>query len=59
MRELLVEAKLSVERATESAGDCWWKHFAFGAMKRDDALKFIRIHNNHHLKIISDILAKA
>lgn len=34
----------------------WFRHFAFGAMDRDRTLKFIRIHNRHHLRIIGDIL---
>lgn len=35
----------------------WYDHFKFGVMNRDLTLKFIRIHNRHHLRIISDILA--
>ena len=57
LRELLSEASMSAQKATESDCDCWWKHFAFGVMKRDEALKFVEIHNKHHLKIISDILS--
>ena len=57
--ELLFKAKLSVKQAAESDSDCWWAHFVFGVMKRDDALRFVEIHNKHHLKIISDILSKA
>ena len=58
LRELLAEANLSAQKAVEADRDCWWKHFAFGVMKRDEALKFVEIHNKHHLKIISDILSK-
>ncbi|TDI84345.1 MAG: DUF1569 domain-containing protein [Caldithrix sp.] len=57
LRELLAEASLSAQKAAESDCDCWWKHFAFGVMKRDEALRFVEIHNKHHLKIISDILS--
>jgi len=57
LRELLAEASLSAQKAAESDCDCWWKHFAFGVMKRDEALKFVEIHNKHHLKVISDILS--
>ena len=35
----------------------WFKHFAFGVLDRDKALRFILIHNRHHLRIISDIVA--
>ena len=55
--ELLAEANLSAQKAAASDCDCCWEHFAFGVMKRDDALKFVEIHNKHHLKIISDILS--
>ncbi len=57
LRELLAEAGLSAQKAAESDCDCWWKHFAFGVMKRDEALEFVEIHNKHHLKIVSDILS--
>ena len=59
LRELLSKAKLSVQQAAESNYECWWAHIRFGVMKRDEALKFVEIHNKHHLKIISDILSKA
>jgi len=59
LRELLAEAKLSVQRGAESDQDSWCKHFAFGVLKRDEALRIVEIHNKHHLKIISDILSNA
>jgi len=34
----------------------WIRHFALGTMRRDDAVRFIGIHNRHHLSIIRDIL---
>lgn len=49
LRELLAEAGLSAQKAAESDCDCWWKHFSFGVMKRDEALKFVEIHNKHYL----------
>ncbi len=58
LRELLREANRSVQKAAESDDDCWWEHFMFGVFKRDEALQFVKIHNKHHLKIISDILSK-
>jgi len=57
LHELLAEASLAAQKAADSDCDCWWEHFAFGAMKRDEALRFVEIHNKHHLKIISDILS--
>jgi hypothetical protein len=29
---------------------------AFGVMRRDTALKFLHVHNRHHLSIIADII---
>ncbi len=34
-----------------------FRHFAFGVLRRDKALRFMEIHNRHHLRIISDIAA--
>ncbi len=49
------------EKLVAEAGDLdpqnWFEHFAFGILKRDRALRLIRIHNNHHLRIIQDILS--
>ncbi len=35
----------------------WFRHFAFGVLDRDKTLRLIHIHNRHHLRIISDIVA--
>ena len=35
----------------------WFRHFVFGVLDRDKTRRFILIHNRHHLKIISDIVA--
>ncbi len=35
----------------------WCRHVAFGVLDRDKTLRFILIHNRHHLRIISDIVA--
>ncbi len=34
----------------------WFTHPFLGPMNRDQALKFVLVHNSHHLKIVSDIL---
>ena len=44
-----------VERAAELPADRWFRHFALGVLDRDRALRFVEIHNRHHLQIISDI----
>jgi hypothetical protein len=48
--EALVAAALGLDR------DSWITHPVFGPLRRDDALKFVRIHNRHHLRIVSDIM---
>ncbi|MCG8607339.1 DUF1569 domain-containing protein [bacterium] len=58
LRELLISAHQAARKAAEAHGDNMWEHFLFGVLKKDDALRFVEIHNKHHLKIISDILSK-
>jgi len=47
--ELLLMAH-SLDRST------WFTHPLMGPMQRDQALKFVLVHNRHHLKIVADIL---
>lgn len=37
----------------------WFRHFILGVLTRDRAVRFVRIHNRHHLRIIEDIVAAA
>lgn len=46
-----------LRRVAEADPGQWWDHFAFGAMSRDQTLRFVGIHNRHHLRIIADIRA--
>ena len=48
-----------IGRVTEAKRDQWWEHFIFGSMNRDQTLRFIGIHNGHHLRIMADIRAAA
>lgn len=36
----------------------WFEHFEFGILERDKAIRFMSIHNDHHSRIIADILAR-
>lgn len=36
--------------------DHYFEHPFFGKIKRDDTIRFLEIHTNHHLKIIEDII---
>ena len=54
---VLDEAGRKLNDARQLDAGTWFKHFAFGVFDRDKTIKFIRIHNRHHLRIISDIMA--
>ncbi len=56
LEPLLDECEVWLERVRGVPADHWYEHFAFGILDRDRTLKFIRIHNGHHLRIIQDIL---
>jgi len=56
LHALLEEAERQVGAAGNLEPEKWFKHFMFGVLKRDDALRFLRIHNHHHLRIVSDIV---
>ena len=34
----------------------WFRHFALGVLVKRDAVRFMSVHNAHHLKIVADIL---
>ena len=55
--ELLEKSEQLLAEVDRLGPQCWFKHFAFGVLDRDEAVHFIRMHNRHHLRIISDILA--
>jgi hypothetical protein len=37
----------------------WFTHPLLGTMNRDQAFKFVLVHNRHHLRIVADILRRA
>lgn len=57
LQKLLTSTRNVLARASECPPDSWWEHAVFGVMRRDMAIRFIGIHNRHHLAIISDILS--
>ncbi len=54
---LLDRSKRILTEAHDLDPKTWFRHFAFGVLDRNNTLRFIRIHNRHHLRIISDIVA--
>jgi len=53
--KMLDEAQRSVLIAEKVDRGCWFTHPRFGVLKRDQALRFVRIHTRHHLQIIKEI----
>ncbi len=53
----LNRSEASLNEAAAAPRDAWFEHFAFGVMDRDRTLRFLRIHNRHHARIVYDILA--
>ena len=54
--DLLEASERALTKAAELRPDTWFQHPVFGAVARDRALRFIAIHNRHHLKIAADIV---
>jgi len=53
--QALNEAHAAVAAACRLDAGRWIPHPNLGPLSRDEALKFLLIHNRHHLKIIRDI----
>jgi len=56
-RALLDRAEAAAERARALDPGTWFRHFVLGVLDRDRALRFLAIHDAHHLRIVRDILA--
>lgn len=57
LKELHEKIDLLLKEVRLLDKDAWCAHPYFGPLGRDEVLKFIVIHNNHHLGIIRDIVA--
>lgn len=57
LTKLLDDGALALAAARGLDGGAWVRHPLLGVFDRDRAMKFIAIHNRHHLKIIADIVA--
>lgn len=54
---LLDQSERFLTRVKDLDPKAWCRHPVFGVFDRDKTLRFIHIHNRHHLRIISDIVA--
>ena len=53
----LAAARQGMEAAQSVPFDRWFQHPMFGPLTKDQTLRFVEIHNRHHLAIIKEILA--
>ena len=51
--QLAYENIAQLMKAPEQA---YFKHFVFGTLNRKRTIRFLKLHTNHHLKIIKDII---
>ena len=56
IRELLEKTKIQVDKIEGLDKNSHFPHPYFGNMNKKEAIRFIGIHTEHHLKIIRDML---
>ncbi|MEL7530786.1 MAG: DUF1569 domain-containing protein [Bacteroidota bacterium] len=52
----LTEARGNIDKLKQLPSRAHFKHPVFGVLNRDQSIRFLEIHTEHHLKIIRDIL---
>ncbi len=56
LEEILGESEERLDRLPPVGDRCWFRHHALGVLAKRDAVRFMSVHNTHHLKIMADIL---
>ena len=56
LQQLLQSARTKIETAIKLPEDSHFEHPVFGMIRRAEALRFLEVHTQHHLKIIEDII---
>jgi hypothetical protein len=46
----------NIEQLKTANKNAYFKHFVFGVINKKRTIRFLKLHTNHHLKIIKDIL---
>jgi hypothetical protein len=46
----------NIEQLKVANKNAYFKHFVFGTLNKKRTIRFLKLHTNHHLKIIKDIL---
>lgn len=52
----LQNARTHIEKLNALPEKAYFKHFVFGMLPKNQTLRFLQMHTNHHLKIVNDIL---
>ena len=56
IEETLRESAAQLDRLPPVGDRCWFRHHVLGVLVKRDAVRFMSVHNAHHLKIVADIL---
>lgn len=56
LEKVLGEAEAWLDRLPMMGDDCWYRHFALGVLAKRDAMRFMIVHNAHHLAIVAEVL---
>jgi hypothetical protein len=59
VREILDRSQHGLDNAAGLADTAWFNHPFLGPMSRRTTLRFIAIHNRHHLRLIQSIIKAA
>ena len=57
LEQTLRRSELLLDRLPPVDERSWFRHFALGVLAKRDALRFVGVHNAHHLRIVADILS--
>lgn len=55
LHQLIEQSRQALARTEPLADEKWFAHPMLGPMSKRQTLRFIAVHNHHHLKIIRDI----